>query len=98
MRAFWIVALCAILVGCAASKQEVVARLGQEYIGQNVDTLVVKLWTTNKLVQNEQRPNLVYLATLSRHGHRHRQRLWNGKYALLQGQRDRIADGYGPTA
>jgi hypothetical protein len=67
MRAFWIVALCAILVGCAASKQEVVARLGQEYIGQNVDTLVVKLWTTNKLVQNEQRPNLVYLATLSRH-------------------------------
>jgi hypothetical protein len=27
---------------CAASRQEVVARLGQEYIGQNVDTLVVR--------------------------------------------------------
>jgi hypothetical protein len=37
------VALSAILVGCAASKQEVIARLGQEYIGQNVDTLVVRL-------------------------------------------------------
>jgi hypothetical protein len=38
----WIVALCVLLGGCAASKQEVVARLGQEYIGQNVDTLVVR--------------------------------------------------------
>jgi hypothetical protein len=42
MRVRWIVALCVLLGGCAASKQEVVARLGQEYIGQNVDTLVVR--------------------------------------------------------
>src|SRR5215204_3085664 len=42
MRVFLIAALCAVLSGCAASKQEVVARLGQEYIGQNVDSLVVR--------------------------------------------------------
>jgi len=42
MRFLGVVALCATLSGCAASKQEVVARLGQEYIGQNVDTLVVR--------------------------------------------------------
>jgi len=34
--------LCVALAGCAASKQEVIARLGQEYVGQNVDTLVVR--------------------------------------------------------
>jgi hypothetical protein len=42
MRFLGVMALCAMLGGCAASKQEVVARLGQEYIGQNVDTLVVR--------------------------------------------------------
>jgi hypothetical protein len=42
MRFLGVVALCALLSGCAASKQEVVARLGQEYIGQNIDTLVVR--------------------------------------------------------
>jgi hypothetical protein len=42
MRFLGVVALCAVLSGCAASKQEVVARLGQEYIGQNIDTLVVR--------------------------------------------------------
>jgi hypothetical protein len=35
-----IVVLCATLGGCAASRQEVVARLGEHYIGQNVDMLV----------------------------------------------------------
>jgi hypothetical protein len=42
MRILGVVALCAVLGGCAASKQEVVARLGDQYIGQNVDALVVK--------------------------------------------------------
>jgi len=42
MRFLGVMALCAMLGGCAASKQEVVARLGQEYIGQNVDALVVR--------------------------------------------------------
>jgi hypothetical protein len=42
MRIMGIVALCATLGGCAASRQEVVARLGDEFIGQNVDALVVK--------------------------------------------------------
>jgi hypothetical protein len=36
-----IVALCAALAGCAASRQEVVERLGEHYIGQNVDALVI---------------------------------------------------------
>ena len=42
MRFLGIVALCAALAGCAASRQEVIARLGEQYIGQNVDALVVK--------------------------------------------------------
>lgn len=42
MRVLGIFALCALVGGCAASKQEVVARLGDQYIGQNVDTLVVQ--------------------------------------------------------
>jgi hypothetical protein len=42
MRALIIAVLCAALGGCAASREEVVARLGSEYVGQNVDTLVVK--------------------------------------------------------
>lgn len=42
MRVLGLVALRAVLSGCTASKQEVVARLGDQYIGQNVDTLVVK--------------------------------------------------------
>lgn len=42
MRVLGIVALCAALGGCAASREEVVARLGSQYIGQNVDTMVVK--------------------------------------------------------
>ena len=42
MRILGIVALSAALMGCAASRQEVAARLGAEYIGQNLDSLVVR--------------------------------------------------------
>jgi hypothetical protein len=41
-RILGIVALGVPLTGCAASRQEVVARLGDEFIGQNVDALVLK--------------------------------------------------------
>jgi hypothetical protein len=41
MRYLGIVALCVTLGGCAASREEVVARLGEHYIGQNVDQLVI---------------------------------------------------------
>jgi hypothetical protein len=42
MRILAFVALCATLAGCAASRQEVVARLGDQFIGQNVDMIVVQ--------------------------------------------------------
>jgi hypothetical protein len=42
MRKWEIVVLGAALAGCAASREEVVARLGGQYVGQNVDALVVK--------------------------------------------------------
>jgi hypothetical protein len=42
MRIWIVVALCAALGGCAASRQEVVSRLGQEYLGKNVDVLVAQ--------------------------------------------------------
>jgi hypothetical protein len=42
MRVVGIVALCAALGGCAASRQEVATRLGEQYVGQNVDALVIK--------------------------------------------------------
>jgi hypothetical protein len=42
MRILGIVVLGAALAGCAASRQEVSARLGDQYVGQNVDALVVK--------------------------------------------------------
>jgi hypothetical protein len=44
MRFGGIVALGAalVLVDCVASRQEVAARLGDQFIGQNVDALVVK--------------------------------------------------------
>src|SRR5882757_3297916 len=42
MRNLGIVALGVALAGCAASREEVVARLGSQYVGQNVDALVVK--------------------------------------------------------
>jgi hypothetical protein len=42
MRILGIVALAVALAGCAASRQEVATRLGDQYVGQNVDALVVK--------------------------------------------------------
>jgi hypothetical protein len=39
---FGIVALCVTLGGCAASKEQVAAQLGSQYVGQNADALVVK--------------------------------------------------------
>jgi hypothetical protein len=42
MRNLGIVALCVALAGCAASREEVVSRLGSQYVGQNVDALVIK--------------------------------------------------------
>lgn len=42
MKTFWVLAVATLLAGCAASRQEVVARLGSEFVGQNVDALVVK--------------------------------------------------------
>lgn len=42
-----------LLVGCAASREQVAAKLGQEYIGQNVDMLVTKFGPpTNTFVMN----------------------------------------------
>ncbi|MGH6776884.1 MAG: hypothetical protein ACRECL_02570 [Bradyrhizobium sp.] len=48
MRVLVLVALFATLTGCAASKQEVVARLGDQFTGQNVDALLVKLGPPTK--------------------------------------------------
>jgi hypothetical protein len=42
MRILGIVALGVALAGCAASRQEVAARLGDQFIGQNVDSLVLQ--------------------------------------------------------
>ena len=41
MRVLGIAALCIALCGCAASREEVISRLGEQYIGQNVDQLVI---------------------------------------------------------
>jgi len=44
MRNLGIVAICAALAlgGCAASRQEVISQLGDQFVGQNVDALVVQ--------------------------------------------------------
>ena len=42
MRTLLVLTICAVLGGCAASAPEVKARLGQEYVGKNVDALVVQ--------------------------------------------------------
>lgn len=42
MRILIGLAIGAVLGGCAASAPEVKARLGQEYVGKNVDSLVVQ--------------------------------------------------------
>ena len=42
MRILVVVALGVALSSCAASRQEVVVRLGDQFIGQNVDSLVLQ--------------------------------------------------------
>jgi hypothetical protein len=42
MRILSAVLLCAALGGCAANAPEVRARLGQDYLGKNVDVLVMR--------------------------------------------------------
>jgi hypothetical protein len=42
MRWLGVAALAMALCGCAASKQEVAARLGDQYLGKNVDALVMQ--------------------------------------------------------
>ena len=42
MRALGIVVLSTALAGCAASRQEVAAKLGDQFIGQNVDMMVAQ--------------------------------------------------------
>jgi len=42
MRWLGIAAVAIALGGCAASKQEVAARLGDQYVGKNVDALVMQ--------------------------------------------------------
>lgn len=57
MRIAIVAVLCAALMGCAASKQEVASRLGSEFIGQNLDALVVKFGppaSTYKMNSGEQ--------------------------------------------
>jgi hypothetical protein len=48
MRVLIVVALFATLAGCAASKQEVAARLGDQFVGQDVDALLVRLGPPTK--------------------------------------------------
>lgn len=42
MRALGILALSAALAGCAASRQDVTAKLGDQFIGQKVDAMVAQ--------------------------------------------------------
>ena len=42
MRALGIVVLSTALAGCAASRQEVTAKLGDQFIGQKVDAMVAQ--------------------------------------------------------
>jgi hypothetical protein len=66
MRILGIVALGAALVGCAASRQEVAARLGDQFIGQNVDSLVVQFGPPTSSFKNEQWSKFLHLATYAR--------------------------------
>jgi hypothetical protein len=64
MRILGIVALCAALGGCAASRQEVAARLGDQFIGQNVDSLVVQFGPpTNTFKMNSGQSSYVWQLT-----------------------------------
>lgn len=40
MSRFLIATISLLLVGCAASRQEVASRLGEQFVGQNVDVMV----------------------------------------------------------
>lgn len=42
MRVFWTAMLPTSVAGCTGTRQEVVARLGDQYIGKNVDALVAR--------------------------------------------------------
>jgi hypothetical protein len=42
MRGLYVGALCLFLGGCYASSQEVRAKLGDEYVGKSVDSLVIQ--------------------------------------------------------
>ena len=42
MRFVSLIVLCSLLGGCLASSQEVRAKLGQDYVGKHVDTLVTR--------------------------------------------------------
>ena len=42
MRYLFLIAIAVALAGCAASRQEVASKLGQEFIGQNVDALILR--------------------------------------------------------
>lgn len=42
MRFLLLIVLCSLLGGCLASSQEVRAKLGQDYLGRHVDTLVAR--------------------------------------------------------
>lgn len=41
MRVFWCFCLV-LLTGCAASREEVAARLGDQFVGKNVDAMVIQ--------------------------------------------------------
>ena len=65
MRTLGIVALGAALslADRAESRQEVVAELGREFIGQNVGALVVQWGPPGLNIQNERRRYFLRLAT-----------------------------------
>lgn len=56
MRILETAVLCLALGGCAAPRQEVAGRLGEQFIGQNVDVLLAKLGpaTTSSKMNNGQ--------------------------------------------
>ena len=63
MRILGFVAVGAALTvaACAASRQEVVARLGDQFIGKNVDTLVVQFGPpTSTFKMNSGQSNLTW--------------------------------------
>lgn len=64
MRVLGVLALSAALSGCAASRQEVAARLGDQFIGQNLDSLVVRFGPpTNTFKMNSGQSSYVWQLT-----------------------------------